>query len=128
MLHLILAFFVALALVAPAFVLVILVAAWRAHAPQQKFGTYAAESLMRFWRFWGRRLGDKKFQGALYALIAAGLGTYLAPAQAQAWLLALTLLGAFLFPTWEDLPFETLEGPAPAPRIDINGPVQVSSR
>ncbi|HRE43918.1 MAG TPA: hypothetical protein PKY87_08085, partial [Terricaulis sp.] len=71
---------------------------------------FASEALVRLWAFWGRRLGDKNFQGALYAVAAGALGTYFAPEQVQAILLILTVVGAFIASPWENMPFEDLSG------------------
>ena len=106
----------------PALLLVLAyLAVWWAQDKRPPLVTHLGQSLAKLRAFWGKRVGDKKFMGMLSTVIAGGAGTYLAPAEAQLVLLILTLAGAFLFPTWEDLPFETLDTVGPGAQPNLHG-------
>lgn len=83
--------------------------------------------LAKLWRFWGPRVTDKNFLGAVAAFTTVVVSASFAPREAQIILHGLSVLAALLVTLWENQPFEDLEGPRPQPTIEISGPVNVRS-
>jgi hypothetical protein len=78
------------------------------------FGAKRIDFLCRLWAFAGPRFLDKNFLAAALKIAAGGVGVVATDGQVQIIVLALTLVGAFLFTPWEQLPFEKL-----APAADV---------